>query len=54
MLKLQDELSQQEHPSQSGGNPECNDQPLQGSALIICIVFCINVKAIAGRTQFLD
>ena len=41
MLKLQDELSQQKHPSQKSGNPECNDQPLQAKALMsgICILY---------------
>ena len=33
MLKLQDEFSQQKHPSQGGGDPECNDQPLQRKSI---------------------
>ena len=51
MLKFQDKLSQQEHPSQSGRNPECDDQPLQRRSLLIRIASCISLKATAGRAK---
>lgn len=55
MLKLQNEFSEQENPSQSSGNPECDNQPLHRKIIMLVAWLskgvCINMMAIARRTQ---